>query len=93
MRIEIKSIHNQSIITVQYILSSFPWFVFARTSGLLNIIQVSQYMLANMSSTMTTTMTSISEVPIENLEANYTSHPAELVKGGVCVKALCLLLF
>ena len=50
-------------------------------------------MLAIMSSTMTTTMTSISEVPIDNLEANYTSHPAELVKGGVCVKALCLLLF
>ena len=44
-------------------------------------------MLANMSSTMTT-MTSITEVPTGNLEANYTSHPSELVKGGVCVKAL-----
>ena len=50
-------------------------------------------MLANKSNTMTTTMTSNLEVPIENLEANYTSHPAELVKGGVCVKAFCLLFF
>lgn len=35
---------------------------------------------------MTTTMTemtSTTELLTENLEADYTSHPAELVKGGV----------
>ncbi|KAK4692523.1 hypothetical protein P7C71_g4701, partial [Lecanoromycetidae sp. Uapishka_2] len=31
---------------------------------------------------MTTTMTSTMEAPVKNLEANYTSHPSELVKGG-----------
>lgn len=28
-------------------------------------------------------MTSTMEAPVKNLEADYTSHPAELVKGGV----------
>ena len=32
---------------------------------------------------MTTTMTSTTELPTKNLEADYTSHPAELVRGGV----------
>lgn len=32
---------------------------------------------------MTTTMTSTMEPPNKNLEANYTSHPSELVTGGV----------
>ena len=32
---------------------------------------------------MTTTMTSTIELPTKNLEADYTSHPAELVRGGV----------
>lgn len=32
---------------------------------------------------MTTKMTSTIELPTHNLEADYTSHPAELVRGGV----------
>lgn len=32
---------------------------------------------------MTTIMTSTIELPSKDLEADYTSHPAELVRGGV----------